>query len=65
MNFFAQTTLFEDLFMTFEVVFSLVRGVTVLGVLFCREGRDGDEGSDGDFDLFPFDPKDATEPVEV
>lgn len=30
------------------------------------EQVDGDvEGSDGEMDLFPFDPKDATEPVEV
>ncbi|KAK7113582.1 uncharacterized protein [Littorina saxatilis] len=25
----------------------------------------GEEGSDGDIDMFPFDPKDATDPVEV
>ncbi|KAL8593221.1 hypothetical protein ACOMHN_009876 [Nucella lapillus] len=29
------------------------------------EAVDGDEGSEGDADMFPFDPKDATEPVEV
>ena len=33
--------------------------------MLCSREGDGDEGSDGDVDLFPFDPKDATEPVEV
>ena len=30
-----------------------------------REAVDGEEGSEADGEMFPFDPKDATEPVEV
>ncbi|CAL1528969.1 unnamed protein product [Lymnaea stagnalis] len=30
-----------------------------------EDGDDGSENSEGDLDTFPFDPKDATEPVEV
>ena len=47
-----------------SVVIQTVVFLLVVPMLCSREG-DGDEGSDGDVDLFPFDPKDATEPVEV